>query len=83
MLEPSQGRKLATFMSPMRYSWFFYLFILPIISVFGIVGNLTSISILNRKPFAVNILFAYFMSLSLCDLFYLASNLAYVILSYK
>ena len=48
-----------------------WLYLLPIISILGSIGNVISILILLRKPFKRNIIYAYFLSLSLTDFFYL------------
>ena len=44
---------------------------LPIISIMGMIGNLISVLILQRKPFKTNILFAYLQCLSTVDFIYL------------
>lgn len=60
-----------------------YKVILPIVSCFGIIGNLISILILSRRPFAKNILYAYLMSLSIVDLFYLSLTMVMIMLALR
>jgi hypothetical protein len=52
-----------------------YITLVPLVAAIGILGNLTSILILSRKPFRINILFAYLKSLAIVDFFYLAFTL--------
>lgn len=58
-----------------------YTLILPLVSFVGALGNVISILVLLRKPFRQNILYSYFLSLSLSDFLYLISNFYYMIVS--